>query len=122
MASDAHWKHWWPKGDFMNTSSPFANLRTIDSLCSEIALILFPNSNTTRIPVGADCARGEEVTHQLPTHLPMGRPKIAGREEAIQETSDLIRRERLVSLVAAGGIGKTAVAISVAQYLAARLW
>jgi hypothetical protein len=69
------------------------------------------------IPVVADCARGEEVTRQPLTHLLMAGPKIAGREEAIQETSELIRCERLVSLVAAGGIGTTAVAISVARFL-----
>jgi hypothetical protein len=47
----------------------------------------------------------------------MGDWKSIGREEAIRETSGLIRSERLVSLVADGGIGKTVVAMSVAQLM-----
>jgi hypothetical protein len=69
------------------------------------------------IPVSGGCARREEVVRELPTQLPMGNSTIIGREEAIQETSGLIRSDRLVSLVAAGGIGKTVVAISVAQIM-----
>jgi predicted ATPase len=47
--------------------------------------------------------------------LPTWHSKIVGHDEAIEETSDLLRSNRVVSLVASGGIGKTAVAIAVAH-------
>lgn len=97
----------------MNTSTRYANLQTVGSPSSEIAPILLPDNKTARTSLGGTSF--QDIIES--TYLPMGNSKIAGREEAIQETSDLIRSDRLVSLVAAGGIGKTAVAISVAQLM-----
>ena len=49
--------------------------------------------------------------------LPASLARIVGREGAVADLSDLLLRRRFVSIVGAGGMGKTTVAISVAHAL-----
>jgi len=65
----------------------------------------------------AELALASSVTSGRSHNLPTGTTRIFGRTEAI----DAIRREfegaRLVSIVGAGGIGKTTVALAVAEHM-----
>jgi predicted ATPase/DNA-binding winged helix-turn-helix (wHTH) protein len=53
--------------------------------------------------------------------LPSRLTRTIGREQVIAGLADLLARERLVSVVGAGGMGKTTVALSVAERLQANL-
>ena len=50
-----------------------------------------------------------------PSNLPAHLPAIIGREDDIETVQELLRRHALVSLVSAGGIGKTRLALAVAE-------
>ena len=73
------------------TSSPFPGVATVSSARTHAAPFTPPTS--------------------LPTNLPL-RPALIGRDEALAEVVTLLGRERLVTLVGPGGIGKTRLAIA----------
>jgi len=50
-------------------------------------------------------------------NLPSLAPALVGRHGETEELADLLRSERLVELIGPGGVGKTALAIAVAQLL-----
>ncbi len=52
----------------------------------------------------------DAVRHNLPTQL----NELIGRERELAELADLLRRERLVTILAPGGTGKTRLAVEVA--------
>ena len=52
-----------------------------------------------------------------PTNLPASKTSFLGRAEQISEVSGLLERERLVTLVGPGGVGKTRLALEVARRL-----
>lgn len=51
------------------------------------------------------------MTAPPPTNLPL-RPPLIGRDEALAEVAALLERERLVTIVGPGGVGKTRLAIA----------
>ena len=63
--------------------------------------------------MGASDAPALGSARRLPAELPW----IVGRDQAIEELSDRLCRERFVTIVGPGGIGKTTVAISAAHAL-----
>jgi predicted ATPase len=53
-----------------------------------------------------------------PAHnLPLSKSRLVGRASALDALADLLSRERLLSIVGSGGIGKTAVALALAEML-----
>ena len=52
----------------------------------------------------------DAVRHNLPTQL----NELIGRERELAELADLLRRERLVTILAPGGTGKTRLAVEIA--------
>jgi predicted ATPase/DNA-binding winged helix-turn-helix (wHTH) protein len=52
-------------------------------------------------------------------HLPVRPLRMVGRDEPLRELTSLLRDQRFVSIVGAGGIGKTSVALSIAHDLLA---
>lgn len=57
------------------------------------------------------------VEFNLGTGLPASISRLIGREAALQEVGDLARSHRLITLVGAGGVGKTRLAIESARLL-----
>ena len=55
----------------------------------------------------------------VPTNLPTVRTELIGRSDDIETLSELVARERLVTLTGVGGVGKTRLALGVAASLAA---
>jgi predicted ATPase/DNA-binding winged helix-turn-helix (wHTH) protein len=53
------------------------------------------------------------------THLPPLLVNVVGRDDAIQEVCSMVVKQRLVTVVGAGGVGKTTVALAAAAQLAA---
>jgi predicted ATPase/DNA-binding winged helix-turn-helix (wHTH) protein len=51
------------------------------------------------------------------TNLPEAVSELIGREEALSEVTDLVTTHRLVTLIGAGGIGKTRLGLEVARHL-----
>jgi len=54
----------------------------------------------------------------VPTNLPTVRTELIGRSDDIETLSELVARERLVTLTGVGGVGKTRLALGVAATLA----
>jgi predicted ATPase/DNA-binding winged helix-turn-helix (wHTH) protein len=50
-------------------------------------------------------------------NLPVLRARVVGRAEAIGALGDRLRRQRFITIVGAGGVGKTAVALALAEAL-----
>ncbi len=77
-------------------------------------------AEVSRIPA-RDC---EPVRHATPiappdhATLPAALTRIFGRDEVVAEIADRLKRQRLVTITGAGGIGKTAVALAAARQLA----
>ncbi|KQW49565.1 MULTISPECIES: winged helix-turn-helix domain-containing protein [unclassified Roseateles] len=65
--------------------------------------------------VGVTLARPDEARSHLPPLL----VNVVGREDAIKEVGCMSTKHRLVTVVGAGGVGKTTVAIAAATQLAA---
>lgn len=53
-----------------------------------------------------------------PHNLPAQLTRLVGRQETVERLTELLRRNRLLSLVGPGGIGKTSVALVLAETLA----
>ncbi|MGA2792354.1 MAG: winged helix-turn-helix domain-containing protein [Roseiarcus sp.] len=62
--------------------------------------------------------QGASVTYGDYEGLPAALTRIFGRDEVVAEIADLLPRKRLVAITGTGGIGKTAVALAVAQRVA----
>ena len=83
-----------------------------------IANDLPADAATTRTTVSAP-PRGRAATHPL-TNLPAEPPLLFGREAAIESVRLLVTAHRLVSVVGAGGIGKSCLVQAVAHSLLGR--
>jgi predicted ATPase/DNA-binding winged helix-turn-helix (wHTH) protein len=59
------------------------------------------------------------VSSATPNNLPFAATRLIGRDEAVATLVVRLARERLVTIVGAGGIGKTTVALTVAERLIA---
>jgi len=57
---------------------------------------------------------GDETAVDAPTNLPFRATSFVGREEEVDELRHLLQKERLVTLVGPGGIGKTRLALDTA--------
>src|ERR1700722_1631386 len=57
------------------------------------------------------------VTPSAPHNLPFATTRMIGREEAVRTLIARLSRQRLVTIVGPGGIGKTTVALAVAEQL-----
>ena len=55
--------------------------------------------------------------HRERTNLPLQLTSFIGRTAEIEVVKDLVAQERLVTLIGAGGIGKTRLALEVARQL-----
>ncbi|MGC8519895.1 MAG: ATP-binding protein, partial [Steroidobacteraceae bacterium] len=62
-----------------------------------------------------DTARGATETHRPPTNLPAAISDFIGREADLATVHELLRHNRLVTLVGTGGIGKTRLALEAAR-------
>jgi len=62
---------------------------------------------------GADAPAPSDI--QKSSLLPPLRSRIVGRDESIRAIADQVLRRRLVTIAGSGGVGKTAVAVAVAQ-------
>jgi len=62
-------------------------------------------------------SEGSKSTKAQTHNLPPRSTTVIGREKAVRELSDSLLRERFVSIVGPGGIGKTTVALSAAYVL-----
>jgi predicted ATPase/DNA-binding SARP family transcriptional activator len=58
-------------------------------------------------------------TPAVPRHLPLPLTELIGREAEVREVRDRLARSRLITLTGTGGIGKTRLALQVAEELAA---
>jgi len=56
--------------------------------------------------------------HNIPNNIPLQLTNFIGREQEVAEITQLLARTRLVSLVGAGGIGKSRLALRVAESVA----
>jgi non-specific serine/threonine protein kinase len=72
------------------------------------------------VSVRRGCAAIDAGGHWLAglgTRLPFERTTFIGRERELEMVRDLLRRPRLVTLIAVGGAGKTRLALEVASEL-----
>ncbi len=65
-------------------------------------------------------ARTPAVPTTTPHNLPFAVTRMIGRDDAVAALATRLSRERLVTIVGAGGIGKTTIALAVAERLIAR--
>lgn len=63
-----------------------------------------------------DAARGQDVTSEPTGRLPAGEAQFIGRRREIAEIQGLLVRSRFVTLIGAGGSGKSRLAQAVARY------
>jgi predicted ATPase/DNA-binding SARP family transcriptional activator len=70
--------------------------------------------NATAAPTDAT-ARDTVALAPPPSHLPRPLTPLVGRQEAIHSIADLLISTRLVTLTGSGGVGKTRLAIAVAE-------
>lgn len=72
-------------------------------------------------PVEASEVGGEQLnagaTGSRPHNLPLAQSRVVGRDAAIRTLGEQLRERRLVTIVGAGGIGKTTVALALADRL-----
>ncbi len=84
----------------------------------DLAMLLSERFAAARPPAAAAPLPG----HRGPRALPVDATSLVGRDEAIEEVADLVRRPgaRLVTLTGLGGIGKTRLAVAAGGRLADR--
>ena len=71
-------------------------------------------------PVRAEALPASPATPRVPHNLPIGTHRVFGRADTIESISHALETARLVSIVGPGGIGKTTVALAVAERLLGR--
>ena len=74
-----------------------------------------PGSDASAQAMGAAASKQETPPAATQTNLPGSRPQLFGRSADVAEVKSLIQQHRLVSIIGAGGIGKTALALEVAH-------
>lgn len=67
--------------------------------------------------VGVEAVDGPETASHRSSRLPARRAPVFGREEAIHQVAAKLSQHRLVTVLGAGGLGKTTLAIATAQLL-----
>ncbi|MFT3957203.1 MAG: adenylate/guanylate cyclase domain-containing protein [Piscinibacter sp.] len=70
-----------------------------------------PAAATSPAPPGPPPAQAPAPAAQLQTNLPAALPHLVGRSEDMAALGELIAQHRLVSIVGAGGMGKTTLAL-----------
>src|SRR5690242_2423565 len=70
--------------------------------------------------IRAAAAGGAPVPVSRPTNLPEPVSELIGREAELRDVTGLVLTHRLVTLVGAGGIGKTRLALEVGRHLLSR--
>jgi len=85
--------------------------RDLTTQPSEETKALYRKLSRAAPPVPAEPARRVETLR----HLPVPLTDLIGREQAISGLTDLLKERRLVTLVGTGGVGKTRLAIAVAE-------
>ncbi len=70
--------------------------------------------------VDTDTPPGAAAQQGPPSNLPLALPPLYGREAEVATLQALVQKQRLVTIVGAGGIGKTRVGLAVAQALHAQ--
>jgi predicted ATPase/DNA-binding winged helix-turn-helix (wHTH) protein len=70
-----------------------------------------PTTRTERAPSAAPQATAKVAVHNLPTQL----TRLIGRTETVDRLAAQLARQRLLTIVGPGGIGKTSVALAVAE-------
>jgi predicted ATPase/DNA-binding winged helix-turn-helix (wHTH) protein len=66
-----------------------------------------------------ELALSQRVAEAKPNNLPLNPARLIGRGEVVRDLVQRLRSQRLLTLVGPGGIGKTAVALAVAEKLTA---
>lgn len=80
-----------------------------------------PDGADLPLPPPAQGAEREHAAAALPSHLPTRLSSVVGREAVIEMLAGQLGQRRLATVLGPGGIGKTTVAIAVAQrFVAAR--
>jgi len=74
-------------------------------------------SESAQGPLTSSPVSGLSGSARAAPHLPPRLARLIGREHAIGQIAELLKRERLVSIVGAGGMGKTTAALAVADRL-----
>src|SRR5207302_3778569 len=67
----------------------------------------------------AEASRAATIASATAHNLPLAVTRMIGREEAVASLVSRLSRERLLTIVGAGGIGKTTVALAVAERMIA---
>lgn len=80
-----------------------------------LASVNEPDGDAPALAIGPAASKQEAPPVAAPTNLPGSRPQLIGRTADVDEVRSLIQRHRLVSIIGAGGIGKTALALEVAN-------
>lgn len=70
--------------------------------------------------VAADSQRGDAARPSGQSRLPVRRAPVFGREAAMHQVAAKLSEHRLVTILGAGGLGKTTLAIATAQLLGSR--
>jgi len=91
-----------------------AGCRYIVNVAGRGYCFVAPVSRVTAQPAAHESGRG---VSSLP---PLGLVDILGREQALADIESMVRFRRFVSIVGAGGVGKTTVAVAVAHALIAQ--
>jgi DNA-binding winged helix-turn-helix (wHTH) protein len=74
---------------------------------------------SVRLEKPSPAARQPEVVPVKGNNLPLAVTRVIGRDEVVATVVARLARQRLVTLVGPGGIGKTTVALAVAEYMIA---
>jgi predicted ATPase/DNA-binding winged helix-turn-helix (wHTH) protein len=93
-------------------------VRYIENVSGRGYSFVAPLTTHGQLPSALDL-RPNQTVERLPTTVPPALGRIVGREEVVHTLASLLRSRRFVSIVGAGGVGKTTVALSVAHVLAA---
>ncbi len=80
-----------------------------------LAPVSEPDSDAPAQALGPAASKQEAPPVAAQTNLPESRPQLFGRIADVDEVQRLLRQHRLVSIIGAGGIGKTALALEVAH-------
>ncbi len=93
------------------------NRKTFELLAA--ALNLTPAERSQMAAAAKRTPRTKSAEKQPPSNVPLVATPLVGRDSVVTEIIELVRIQRLVTLVGPGGVGKTRVAIQVATALRA---